>query len=302
VCAAFDMAKVSFLLLVLIFFPGCNSVGLTPSERNSLPKVPTPAPTPSDRIPDVSDDVLIPWKQTIGSIDYRWNGKDLFVRINKGYEIGLFSKAARKYRRSFDRSGRKCVLDSFFTPVAVAENILSYEHESGYGGPGCGVSDGEWRYATVDVFDSTSFLDLRSFFSEDEILHAFLANSQISSYIQKSIGNKKLTAVPASLKELSAYLTRFDYEIFNGYSYFEGDYLERFAFHHIEGDMISIRISATSTSTAGRAIHEYVEILLPIPERLREALEKADASDAGFLMKDADVKVGTKAAMIELTF
>ncbi len=292
------MGKIYLLMLTIGCLIGCGTA--IPSSNMTAPVSPTPTPTVVDVTPP--DNVSIPWKQTIGSTNYRWNGKDLFVRRSKGSETSIFPNALRKYRASFPTNGRKCLLDSFFNPAAVVGDLVSYEHESGFGGVNCGVESGEWRYATVDVSNPTRFLDLRSFFTEDRLLRAFLANSQLSSDIQKSISDKKLDAVPATLKDLSAFLTRYDYQIFNGDSYYEPDYLQRFVFHHLEGETICIRVSTTSTSNAGRAIHQYAEIFLPIPGKLRDPFKKADAGDAGFLMKDAETKVGTKAATFESKF
>lgn len=295
-----DMTKLALLLVTVVYLFGCQAdVSLSSATTNVSP---TSTPPPINRIPDASDDVFLAWKETIGSTEYRWDGKDLFIRRNKAQETGIFSQAARKYRSSFEKSGDKCRLDSYFTPSAVVGDLVSYEHESDFGGDRCGVMSGEWRYATVDISDSTRFHDLRNFFAEDQLLKAFLANPQLSSDIQKSVDSTRLDGLPTTLKELSTYLTGRDYEIFNGESYFEPDYLERFVFHHTEGDMVCVRVSASSTSTAGRAIHEYAEILLPVPERLRDSLKKADARDAGFLMKDAAATVGTKAATVGLTF
>lgn len=294
------MTKLVFLLLTSLHLLGCRTDAPLSNLKSNGSTISTP--TPIDRLPDASDDVFLPWKQTVGTTEYRWDGEDFFVRRNKTREIGIFSQAARKHRSSFEKSGDKCSLDNFFTPSAVVGDLVSYEHETGFGGDKCGVVSGEWRYATVDTSDLTHFLDLRKWYKEDQLLKAFVANQQLASDIQKSIVSKKLNAIPTTLKELTSYLTRYDHEIYNGQSYFASDYLERFIFHRVEGEMICIRVSATSTSNVGRAIHQYAEILLPIPESLRDFFRKADAGEAGFLMKDAAAKVGTKAALIELTF
>lgn len=291
------MARLTLILFTLYLF-GCNIP--VPSSTTPADVLPTPSPTPT--IPPPADDVLIPWMGTIGSTDYHWNGKDLFVGRKRAKKVGIFSQAANKYRESFPKAGGKCDVGSFFSLSAIAGDLVGYEHESGFGGINCGVESGEWRYGTVDVSNTARFLDLRNFFTEEQLLRAFLANPQLSSDIQKSIDEKKLDAVPATLEDLSVFLTRYDYQIFDGNSYFKPDYLQRFVFHHVDGETICVRVSATSTSTAGRAIHDYAEIYLPIPDRLRLWLQKADAGDDGFLMKDAATKVGTKPATFELKF
>lgn len=288
------MSKKALLLLLLAFVLNCNK----PVSEPATPTI-APTPTPARAQAKPADSVLRRWEQTVGRTSYRWDGKDLYAKQSSDREIPIFNRAAIQHRRSFERSG--CELSNYFSPAAVVGGLVSYEHETNWGGVNCGVSSGEWRLATVDVSDSTRFLDLRSLFGDLDLLNALLENQQLSSDIQKSIYGKKLDAVPNTLDDLSKFLTKFDYQLFDGDSYFETDYLSRFAFHHLEGQNVCIRISATSTSTAGRAIHDYVEILLPIPERLRDKLQKADSGTEGFLMKDAETKVGTAYATIELT-
>lgn len=287
------MSKLALLLLLSAFGLECG----TNVPASNIPATISPMPTPTESNPP--DDVLIPWEQTIGTTSYRWDGKDLHTKISQAKEIPLFSRAARQYHRSFKNGGGRCFLSNYFSPASVVGDLVSYEHESGFI---CGTASGEWRYATVDVSNATRFLDLRNFFTEDELLLALLANAQLASDIQKSIGEKKLDVVPTTMKQLSGFLTKHDYQLFNGSSYFEPDYLTRFAFHHLEGERICIRVSATSTSTAGRANHEYLEIYLPIPNKLHDRVRKAASGEQGFLMKDSQAKVGTACATFESKF
>lgn len=288
------MSKLFLVLLVSALSLYCSPNTPTPEI---LARV-SPTPTPTLAMPPAVE-VAIPWKQTIGMTRYLWDSNDLYVRKGVNKEIPLFSRAAKKYHTTFGKEGGRCFLSNYFTPGAILGDVVSYEHESGFH---CGTVSGEWRYATVDIRNSTRFLDLRDFFDDDELLRAFLANAQLSADVRKSIDEKKLDAMPTTLAQLSAFLTRYDYQIFNGESYFEEDYLTRFAFHHISGDTVCVRVSATSTSTAGRANHEYADIYLPIPEKLSEILQKADTGNQGFLMKDAETKVGTKPATFESRF
>lgn len=287
--------RVCIVLLFAVFGFGCDSNVLP----TNVVAIVSPSPTPSVAITTPPEDVFIPWQQIFGTTKYRWNGKDLYFKRSLANEVAIFELAAKRYHASFEKEGGRCLLSNYFTPAAVVGDIVSYEHESGII---CGTASGEWRYVTIDVAKPKRFLDLSDFFTDDQILRAFLADPQLSSDVQKSITERKLDAIPTTLKELSAFLTKYDYQIYNGNSYFQSDYLTRFAFHHVEGETICVRVSATSTSTAGRANHQYAEIFLPIPDKLRDALRKADAGNEGFLMKDSATKVGTKPAEFESRF
>ena len=258
------------------------------------------SPTTAVAIPTSPPDILIPWQRQIGNINYRWDGKDLYSKQHSRKDIvPIFALATKRYRSSFEKDGGRCSLSTYFIPAAVVGDLVSYEFESGFF---CDTASGEWRYATLDVARPKAFLDLRDFFDDDQILRAFLTDPQLASDIQKSIAEKKLDAVPTTLESLSSFLTKFDYQIYDGNSFFEADYLTRFAFHHLEGEAICIRVSATSTSTAGRANHQYAEIFLPVPNKLRDVLQKADTGSEGFLMKNSATKVGTLAATLESRF
>ncbi|MBK9152964.1 MAG: hypothetical protein IPM25_01875 [Chloracidobacterium sp.] len=223
----------------------------------------------------------------------------MFVKRLKEKEIHLFSEAARRYRASLKGEGGSCFLSSFFIPIAVVGDLVSYKQENGII---CGTVHGDWEYATIRVSNVRRFLDLRDFFTEDQLLRAFLANRQISTDIENSIADRQLDRIPATLNELTSFLTKFDYQKYGGDSYFEPDYLARFAFHRLEGESVCVQVSATSTSTAGRAVHNCLEICLPIPERLYDSLKSADAGSEGFLIKDSTRKIGTRSASFEFRF
>lgn len=291
------MEKLLGIVLVITYTFGCGSSSAVSTTNSDPANSPTPVPAAKAQQP--SEDVMIPWEEVIGETVYRWNGEDLYVRKAGYREIPLFSQAARDYHSSLQSEGRRCLVTSYFTPVAVVGDLVSYEHESGII---CGTVSGEWSFATIDVTNPKRTPDLREFFTSEQLLHSFLANPEVSSDIQRAVDAGKLDSRPDALEKLTAFLTSYDWEKFNGNSYFEPDYLTRFALHHVEGELVCIRVSTTSMSTAGRANHEYVELYFPISEKLRGLLQKADARSDGFLMKDAGSKVGTKPAVFESRF
>jgi hypothetical protein len=167
---------------------------------------------------------------------------------------------------------------------------------------------GDYIYPTLVEFGDEEASKVRTskvvaitdLFSEADVLAALLANSQISRDISKALSENKMKSPPTTLSEFSdSIFTKYMSDVFDGAFYLRKDYLTRFVFHHIEGDKVAVWISLTSTSHAAQAVHEHVEILLPIPDKLREPLVLADSGQQGFLMKDAEKYVGTSRAKFE---
>jgi hypothetical protein len=78
----------------------------------------------------------------------------------------------------------------------------------------------------------------------------------------------------------------------NGQFGFQGDFLERFAFHHVEGNNVAVRLNVSWNYEIYRFSSTQIGILLPVPARLRKALQDADARRQGFLMRDAKKVAG----------
>jgi len=74
---------------------------------------------------------------------------------------------------------------------------------------------------------------------------------------------------------------------------------DQFSIHHVEGDKVSVWISSLRQTPPTRALREHLELLLPIPENLRESFLSADSGKEGFLMKDSEKYVGASYAEFE---
>lgn len=299
------MKKLLIIFLIAIGTFSCAKSTSTISNDEVASALPTPefqdtGPIPGTGLDEApSEDITRDWKEAINRTQYSWDGKELYVNIPGKNRLELFRKIAKDYLSSFQSEGGRCLNSSYFKIAAVVGDLVSYSHESSQV---CGTVQGEWLYSTVNVSSPTPPLDLKHMFSEEELFKALIANNQISNDIHKSINEQKLAKMPENFRELNAFLTKYDYQLFDGASFFGQDYLTRFAFHHLEENNVVIRIAASPTSTAGRAIHRYVEIKLPIPDSLRTNLTRANDGEAGFLMTDAISKVGTSPAVFEEYF
>jgi hypothetical protein len=150
---------------------------------------------------------------------------------------------------------------------------------------------GEIRYAEtqdtpqmdVDLEKRGKVVKLTDFFSERDILRAMLVDPVVATALSKAAAQ----APPRTLAELVELFAEDDYELGDSQFELRPDFLTRFAFHHIEGDKVAIRIGLPPHYGANQALSLQIGLLLPIPENLRRALLLADSGKRGFLMKDA---------------
>jgi hypothetical protein len=151
------------------------------------------------------------------------------------------------------------------------------------------LRSGDATYApgglNVDIGKPSRFAKLTDFFPEEEILSALLADSLIKKALQY-----KKSRWPSTVGELIEDFRDEELSIQtgNGCSYeIAQDLLTRFAFHHLEGDKVAIRLGLAPEVGACRTTHAELGILLSIPESLDNSLRLAARGTQGFLTKDA---------------
>jgi hypothetical protein len=154
-------------------------------------------------------------------------------------------------------------------------------------GDGTG-SSGDAGFLSLDLSKGGKPADLRDYFPESAILSALLSDSLVAE------GMKRRNArIPATLPELIKALTDDQDEEFHS---FDPDLLKHFAFHHLEGDRVAVRLTGWIGYGAGHSTLVQLGILLPIPGSLKAALEGASRGTGGFLMKDQKKISGGHAA------
>ena len=314
------MRIIAFISLV-IFSNSCGFVSLENSNPNSeVPSasgVVTPTPSPSRELEEViEDEVRLAWSTTIKTTQFDWTAVDLFIKPFGARKVGIFSELSKNAYKDFRKSGQSdgCLDMHYFRILAVVENRIGVEHLNGFS---CGaISTSVWRYATFDINKNGEWAfprpnakpgyilmskleSLREIFSDTEILEGLTSNQRLSEQLSTAVKKGNLRTWPKNLREFDRYFSRIDSEKFAGEFYFEADYLSRFVFHHVANERVAVWISLTPTSHAGQANQEHIEILLPIPPKLRESLLAADKGEQGFLMVSADEYVGTSYAQFE---
>jgi hypothetical protein len=134
----------------------------------------------------------------------------------------------------------------------------------------------------VDLVNPGKIVKLSDYFEEHELLTALL-NDPI---IKKAISGLDRPVLPRTLSDLPALFAKDDYGLGEiGYE-LRPDYLTRFAFHHIEGSKVAVRIGLPPHFGFNKAMHLQLGILLEMRPTLRKSLELAEIRKEGFMMKD----------------
>lgn len=314
------MKLVIVLVLSAFLTAVCSQTNSQPNE-NSKPEADVATngnggsqPTESKQ-PEA--DSVKKWNGKVGSNHFYWDGKELIIMLRNGKEIKIFSEFAKSdYRFQAKLENTEgCSTSYYYRPLAIAGSLISFTYETGFL---CGaVNTASWGYVTFELTSDGRFLSypryaetpeptnepsdisLSDMFSEGDIFKGLLANERISNDLSRLKAQGKINRNPQDLGELKKLLERFKYDFLKGMFYLDSSALESFAIHHIEGDKVSIWVSLMASSRASQAVQEHLELLLPIPDKLRESLLLADSAKEGFLMKNAFQYVGSSFAQFE---
>lgn len=147
------------------------------------------------------------------------------------------------------------------------------------------------EFKTVDTNVGNRRLQLTDLFKKEDV-YAALMNDKI---IQSALSS--VNAHPKNFEELQKLLSGNEGQ---GISLLQNrpnkepldvnlnkNVLSNFAFHHLEGNKIAIRLLPDYGSEAARNQMTQLGIALPIPSRMKDAFVGADKGKNGFLMKDS---------------
>lgn len=174
-----------------------------------------------------------------------------------------------------------------YKPLSVVGPLVSYlEVLDGYS-PGAAHPFAFETIQARDVSRDGTAISLMDLYSDRQILDALKADP----WIRKFTSPKGTVASAATLAELVAFLneardTSADPDSCAMDASFGTDLVQHFAFHHLEGGRVAVRIAIPYSAEVCRGTLHQVGLLLPIPEGLRGDLQKAERLESGFLMKD----------------
>lgn len=304
------------VLLACTLSYGCNS-----ASQSNLIQGASPARTPEPRketqqnsLPQstIVGDVI--WKGESSGLNIRWTTVDLYMQTATGVQ-GIWEPLVEKGFEDYeaisadDGTGEPlpvmdCDYERNFVVLSVVGTLVSFE-DSYY--VGCEreahpsidtrfttidlAKSGDLLYALgqdtpmmdVDLTSSGKIVKLTDYFAEVDILRALLADR----VVQKALATLKITMQPQTIEELLTLFAPNNYELGDSWYELRPDFLTRFAFHHIEGDRVAVRIGLPPAYGFNRALHLQLGLLLPIPKEMREHLVLAAKRQEGFLMRDA---------------
>lgn len=125
-------------------------------------------------------------------------------------------------------------------------------------------------YHTYNMKTDT-LIRMQDLFSEKDILNALQTNELIQDYL---IEKKPAVSLEALFNNLDG---ECDF-------YFTMGILENFAFHHIKGNQVEVRIGVSYGCEVMRGNFEQITLYLPIPKTLKRLLKRAEKK--GTLMGD----------------
>jgi hypothetical protein len=154
--------------------------------------------------------------------------------------------------------------------------------------------DVPYRAGELEIDMSKRSVTLLDFFTEREVVDALLTDSAV----RKALQFQKSGEPPKTIIQLIKVFNeeQLAIETKDGCTYLlPEDLITRFAFHHVEGNKVAIRLALPPDVGACRTSYAQLGILLPIPDSLRSALELARTRKEGFLMCDIDRLFGDRA-------
>jgi hypothetical protein len=226
------------------------------------------------------------WSGTAGSFRWKWTTQDL-TAASAGTGRTVFSALAFEKRTStLLKDEKEDPVDNYVEcsvlPLSVVGSIACYERD--YYWEGGAHPSGSIDFLAIDAASSNRKLLLTDLFPDADVLEALLSDKIIRDTLKRN----NVKGTPRNCAQLVKLLAGKSFGgDENGQFGFQDDFLQRFAFHHVEGNKVAVRLNVSWNYEIYRFSSTQIGILLPIPARLRTALENADSRRQGFLMRDA---------------
>jgi hypothetical protein len=261
--------------------------GKGPKPANA-PVAPTTTATPVPMAKDTAPAAI--WSGVVEGRQIRWTADDITVRPANPAEGKPFSAKEAVKSQMKELNGGDWEAGSQVEARAriksVVGSIMTLEQREYANAPGVASPGLEGRYVAYDLANPGKQLQLTDVFPEADVYKALMGDKLILDSL------KKTGAKPSNLKELM------DAIAFNSghceYG-FDDSLLTRFAFHHVEGNRVAVRIGLSDGAGACRGNLTQIGIFLPIPEKLKPAIEQAGkdgtlAADLGRKTKGQEMK------------
>jgi hypothetical protein len=230
------------------------------------------------------------WSGKSGAYTWRWTDADITAG-NRRTTLSL-------KKRLFPRWGKKemeglTYFSSDVKPLSLVGSLLSYERQDWWAG-GAHPS-GAISYATLDAARPFRTVKLTDLFPDLEVRDALWADS----VVKRVAAREKIRTKPGTA---AALVKALEFKSFGGdqdetYG-FPDDLLERFAFHHMEGSRVAVRLHIPWGAEAYRGRVTQLGLLLRIPVGLRRPLQSAASGREGFLSRSVAARFKNKSAQL----
>jgi hypothetical protein len=261
------------------------------------------------------------WEGQSGGISIRWATVDLFAKsdakteriwgplVRKGFEdftaVAVNGDPAKRPKVSCSY-GRQFRILSIVGPLVSFED--QYSDDCGGAHPSADTrftsvdlsKPDSLQYArqedtpmmNVDLAKPGKIVKLTDYFAEQDVLRALLGDR----VVQKALAGLRRSTPPRTLAELPELFAADDYALGDLDFELRPDFLTRFAFHHLEGDKVAVRLGLPPHSGASRTEHQQLGLLLPMKQDFAYAASRRH----GFLMLDAAQTSGGRATTFSL--
>jgi hypothetical protein len=215
------------------------------------------------------------WKGAVGGYAIHWSNRDLLITKLGGAPLYSARRDSLKYHQDMEAT---CEADDATQVLSVVGPIVSREDSYAGNCPGTAHPFASRTYSTFDLRTGKE-ADLRDWFPEDAIRKALLGDRLVQ---------KALDVDHPGLPTLTTLLVALDgTQSPDCLYFFEKDMVKHFAFHHVKGNQVAVRIGLTHGCEAARGNLTQLGIYLPIPKALAGPLARAAAGREGFLMERA---------------
>lgn len=214
-----------------------------------------------------------------------WSGKSAGYQIEWNAAAIQFSKPGSKFqlqplKPEAPDPEMPCEYERSLKLLSIVGPIVSYQQGDSWTCVGAAHPGAYIAFQTLDLRQPQKKLLLTDVFAAKDILAALLKEPVIKQTLTRVRPPKPIQTLAQLSEHLQANTHECEYA-------FESDWLERFAFDHLKGDQVAVRLGLSHGCEAARGRLTQLGIYLPLPAAWKGPFKQASARQAGFLMQHA---------------
>jgi hypothetical protein len=264
----------------------------------------------AERQKQETDQVI--WAGESGGFKIHWTDRDIQVHPLKSPNRVVFSArslAQQEFARikasekKYGLKERYCEIVASYGIFSVVGSILSLFEGGHVDCEGTAHPSHSSRYIAIDLKKPGGFtkkrVKLTDYFPEEAIYQALLADPRVRRDLVRR--EPPLSPSPRTLGEIYALFKKLPLD--DGESSYDlpEDFLTRFAFHHLEGDKVAVRLGLPLLGQVNAGLNLELNLLLPVPASLKEPLALAASGKEGFLSQDQERLSGGRNTIMQFT-